>query len=107
MRHAYESSVLEIQASLYWSISLVSAGQGKLTLSLLHVRLPSLCAATLVQNYRSHSTLLDIPNNLFYHGSLVASADQAELQPPAWAELDSDATRKPGARKVAIRIFKI
>ena len=53
-----------------------------------------LFAATLVQNYRSHSTLLDIPNNLFYHGSLVAAANQEELRPPAWTELDSTSTKE-------------
>ena len=45
-------------------------------------------AATLVQNYRSHSTLLDIPNTLFYNGTLVAAADQSQLLPPSWSELE-------------------
>ena len=45
-------------------------------------------AANLVQNYRSHTTLLEIPNTLFYQGTLVASADQSQLLPPRWTELE-------------------
>lgn len=40
-----------------------------------------------MQNYRSHSTLLAIPNALFYNQTLVAAADQSKLLPPAWLEL--------------------
>ena len=43
---------------------------------------------TLVQNYRSHSSLLHIPNKLFYNQTLVAAADQSQLLPPAWSELE-------------------
>ncbi|BDA50870.1 probable helicase MOV-10 at C-terminar half [Coccomyxa sp. Obi] len=38
----------------------------------------------LVRNYRSHSSLLQIPNRLFYGDALRAAADQQELLPPHW-----------------------
>lgn len=38
----------------------------------------------LVRNYRSHSSLLQIPNRLFYGDALRAAADQQELLPPRW-----------------------
>jgi len=30
----------------------------------------------LLHNYRSHPALLELPNRLFYHSDLVASADR-------------------------------
>ena len=53
---------------------------------------------TLVQNYRSHSSLLHIPNKLFYNQTLVAAADQAQLLPPAWSELESTDTSLAGGQ---------
>ena len=53
---------------------------------------------TLVQNYRSHSSLLHIPNKLFYNQTLVAAADQSQLQPPAWSELESTDTSLAGGQ---------
>lgn len=47
-------------------------------------------AGSLVRNYRSHNSLLMIPNELFYEQALVAAADQSELLPPSWSELDED-----------------
>ena len=41
-------------------------------------------AGMLVRNYRSHSSLLQIPNRLFYGDALQAAADQHELLPPRW-----------------------
>jgi superfamily I DNA and/or RNA helicase len=41
----------------------------------------------LVRNYRSHSTLLQVPNRLFYGESLVAAGKQAQLLPPRWEPL--------------------
>ena len=52
-------------------------------------------AGQLVRNYRSHETLLRLPNSLFYNHTLLAAADQSLLLPPAWAvhqlEADEDA----------------
>ena len=39
------------------------------------------------QNYRSHASLLSIPNRLFYGDQLQAAADQRALRPPQWAPL--------------------
>ena len=44
-------------------------------------------AGILRQNYRSHASLLSIPNRLFYGDQLLAAADQQELRPPQWAPL--------------------
>lgn len=42
----------------------------------------------LVRNYRSHATLLAVPNQLFYDGRLEAAAPQdALLAPAAWGQL--------------------
>ena len=43
----------------------------------------------LVRNYRSHVQLLRLPSDLFYGSALVAAADQATTQPPAWSLLDT------------------
>ena len=40
------------------------------------------CAGILRQNYRSHASLLSIPNRLFYGDQLQAAADQQLLRPP-------------------------
>ena len=45
-------------------------------------------AGILRQNYRSHASLLSIPNRLFYGDQLLAAADQQELRPPQWAPLE-------------------
>ena len=45
----------------------------------------SLLAATLVRNYRSHQSLLQLPNKLFYDNQLKAAADQIETRPPKWS----------------------
>lgn len=45
----------------------------------------------LVRNYRSHSSLLQIPNRLFYGDSLLAAADQRALLPPRWDPLAATA----------------
>ncbi|EIE26144.1 P-loop containing nucleoside triphosphate hydrolase protein [Coccomyxa subellipsoidea C-169] len=45
----------------------------------------------LVRNYRSHSSLLQIPNRLFYGDSLLAAADQRALLPPRWDSLAATA----------------
>ncbi len=42
------------------------------------------CAGILRQNYRSHASLLSIPNRLFYGDQLQAAADQQLLRPPQW-----------------------
>jgi len=55
---------------------------------LTELNLDCVPAANLVQNYRSHTTLLEVPNTLFYQGTLVASADQSQLLPPRWSELE-------------------
>ena len=49
-------------------------------------------AGQLVRNYRSHSTLLRLPNTLFYRETLQAAADQRAVLPPEWAaqQLRSD-----------------
>ena len=44
-------------------------------------------AGILRQNYRSHASLLSIPNRLFYGDQLQAAADQQALRPPQWAPL--------------------
>ena len=44
-------------------------------------------AGILRQNYRSHASLLSIPNRLFYGDQLQAAADQDALRPPQWAPL--------------------
>ncbi|KAK9825126.1 hypothetical protein WJX81_000626 [Elliptochloris bilobata] len=42
----------------------------------------------LVRNYRSHASLLQVPNKLFYEQRLEAAAPQdALLAPPAWGQL--------------------
>ena len=41
-------------------------------------------AGMLVRNYRSHSSLLQIPNRLFYGDTLLAAAEQTALLPPRW-----------------------
>lgn len=42
-------------------------------------------AVQLVRNYRSHASLLHLPNRLFYNDTLVAAADQSIVLPPTWA----------------------
>lgn len=37
-----------------------------------------------MRNYRSHSTLLQLPNRLFYGSALQAAANQRALLPPRW-----------------------
>ena len=44
-------------------------------------------AGMLLQNYRSHASLLSIPNRLFYGDQLQAAADQQMLRPPQWEPL--------------------
>ena len=44
-------------------------------------------AGMLLQNYRSHASLLAIPNRLFYRDQLQAAADQQMLRPPHWETL--------------------
>ena len=44
-------------------------------------------AGMLLQNYRSHASLLAIPNRLFYGDQLQAAADQQMLRPPHWETL--------------------
>jgi hypothetical protein len=50
----------------------------------------------LVRNYRSHSTLLQIPNLLFYDNFLIAAAEQAALLPPQWDSLRPSDGADPG-----------
>ena len=41
-----------------------------------------------MRNYRSHASLLQVPNQLFYEDRLEAAAAQdALLAPPAWGQL--------------------
>lgn len=41
-----------------------------------------------MRNYRSHASLLQVPNTLFYEDRLEAAAPQdALLAPPAWGPL--------------------
>ena len=54
-------------------------------------------AATLVQNYRSHHTLLELPNKLFYNGQLVAAAKQDLVCPPEWSLAAQSSTVRPFA----------
>ena len=51
-----------------------------------------------MRNYRSHATLLRLPNTLFYNDTLVAAADQTLVLPPAWAvqQLEGDAEAADG-----------
>ena len=42
---------------------------------------------TLLHNYRSHASLLDLPSKLFYKNELIASADAASVRPPPWKEV--------------------
>ena len=51
------------------------------------LRLDLCIVVRLVRNYRSHASLLAIPNRLFYADELVAAADQAALLPPRWEHL--------------------
>ena len=48
-------------------------------------------AGMLVRNYRSHSSLLQIPNRLFYGDTLLAAAEQTALLPPRWDPFASTA----------------
>lgn len=49
---------------------------------------PRARAGMLVRNYRSHASLLRVPNQLFYEDRLEAAAPQdALLAPPAWGPL--------------------
>ena len=45
----------------------------------------------LLHNYRSHPSLLHLPNKLFYHGDLIPSADRvvthALVELTAWDKL--------------------
>lgn len=38
----------------------------------------------LLNNYRSHEALLQLPSRLFYDGRLVAAVAPESVQPPAW-----------------------
>ena len=44
-------------------------------------------AGMLVQNYRSHSRLLELPSRLYYNNQLLASADPQLVTAPMWDEL--------------------
>ena len=44
-----------------------------------------------MRNYRSHSSLLQIPNRLFYGDTLLAAAEQTALLPPRWDPLAATA----------------
>ena len=58
-------------------------------------------AGMLVRNYRSHASLLAVPNQLFYEERLEAAAPQdALLAPPAWGPLriSSGAPKGSGIR---------
>ncbi|KAF8055841.1 MOV10L1 [Scenedesmus sp. PABB004] len=54
----------------------------------------SLCFTQLVDNYRSHARLLDLPSRLFYGGSLRACALEAAVAAPPWAELAPGGARE-------------
>ena len=66
------------------------------------LRPAALMSALLVENYRSHATLLDLPSRLFYGDRLIASADQGPLAPPRWvpgaADLDLDSVHRERLR---------
>lgn len=47
----------------------------------------ALCYGMLVDNYRSHKRLLDLPSRLFYNGMLRACAPAAAVAPPHWSEI--------------------
>lgn len=64
---------------------LVSAHSAASTVALGAGRAPA--TSMLLRNYRSHSTLLDLPSKMFYQGALLAAADQASVLPPQWSEL--------------------
>ncbi len=49
----------------------------------------------LLRNYRSHASLLSIPNRLFYGDQLQAAADQQMLRPPQWDPLRPAQQDKP------------
>lgn len=54
-------------------------------------------AGQLVKNYRSHATLLHLPNALFYNETLQAAADQREVLPPQWAAQQLERGREDAA----------
>ncbi|KAK9799412.1 hypothetical protein WJX73_005424 [Symbiochloris irregularis] len=63
------------------------------------------CTVQLVRNYRSHSTLLRLPNALFYNDSLQAAADQRTVLPPEWAAqqlADDDGDESAGHESAAV-----
>lgn len=48
----------------------------------------------LVDNYRSHKRLLELPSRLFYSGMLRACAPAAAVAPPHWSEIMVNAEDK-------------